>query len=189
MPGGIAEIPPDLRPQKGEVIQMRRRAILISVIAVIAVISATAVLSQPGWRGSRLRWGDKVEPVTLEGKIKSTERPGITIDVDGKEYILHPGICCRQADGYTFEKDQEIKVTGVVEEFDGVLHVCPQAMEVDGESVDLVDENGFPVRARRRAGYGNGFGRGHRRSYGRGRGRRRGPMHGGGWRGYGRRGC
>ena len=166
---------------------MRRRAILISVIVVIAVISATAVLSQPGWRagwrGGRLWKGDKGEPVTLEGKIKSTERPGITIDVDGKEYTLHPGIGCRQADEYTFEKDQEIKVTGVVEEFDGVLHVCPQAMEVDGKSIDLVDENGLPVRARHRARHGNEFGRGHRRFH------RRGPMHDSGWRGYGRHGC
>ena len=162
---------------------MRRRAILISVIAVIAVISATAVLSQPGWRGGRLWKADKSEPVTLEGKIKSTERPGITIDVDGKEYTLHPGIGCRQADEYTFEKDQEIKVTGVVEEFGGVLHVYPHAMEVDGKSVDLVDEDGLPVRTGCRAGHGNGFGRGHGRSHG------RGPMHGGGWHGYRRRGC
>ena len=162
---------------------MRKRAILASVIVVIVVISATTVLSRPGWRGGR-RWkGDGGEPVTLEGKIKDVERPGITMDVDGKEYTLHPGICCKRADGYTFEKDQEIKVTGVVEEFDGVLHVYPQAMEVDGKSIDLVDENGLPVRARRRAGHGNGFGRGHRYSYG------RGPMHGGGWRGYGQRGC
>ena len=162
---------------------MRRRAILISIITVIAVISATAVLSHPGWRGGRLWKGDKGEPVTLEGKIKNTERPGLTIDVDGKEYILHPGICCRRTGGDTFEKDQEIKVTGAVEELDGVSHVWPQVIEVDGKSIDMVDENGLRVRARRRAGHGNGFGRGH------GRGRGRGSMHSGVWRRYGRPGC
>ncbi len=164
---------------------MRRKAILASVIVAIIVISATTVLSRPGWRGNRdncLRKGDGGELVTLVGKIKSPERPEITVNVDGGEYILHPGpIWYWQEKGYTIEKDQDAKITGAVAEVDGVLHIYPQTIEVDGKSIELTDENGVPVWAGRRGGRGRGY---NRRGSGPGTGRR-GRGQGAGGRGYG----
>jgi len=146
---------------------MRRKAILASVIVAIIIISATTVLSRPGWRGNRdncLRRGDGGELVTLEGKIKDAQRPEITMDVDGREHMLHVGpFWYWQEKGYTVEEGQDVKVTGAVEEIDGVLHVYPQTIEAGGKSIELIDENGFPVWAGRRGGRGlrseHGYGR------------------------------
>ncbi len=170
---------------------MRKRAILASVIVAIIVISATTVLSRPGWRGNRnncLRRGDGGELVTLEGKIKDSERPEITMDVDGKEHTLHVGpFWYWEEKGYTVEEGQDVKVTGAVEEIDGVLHVYPQTIEVGDKSIELTDENGFPVWAGRRGGRGLRSARGYNRcESGPGTGRR-GRGHGGGRRGS--RGC
>ncbi len=165
---------------------MRKRAILASVIVAIVVISAATALSRPGWRGNRdncLRRGDGGEPVTLEGKIKDSERPEITMDVDGTEHMLHVGpFWYWQEKGYTVEEGQDVKVTGAVEEIDGVLHVYPQIIEMDGKSIELTDENGMPIWAGRRGGRGLRSARGYsRRGSGPGSGRR-----GRGQRAYGR---
>jgi len=173
---------------------MRRKAILASVIVAIIIISATTVLSRPRWRGNRdncLRRGDGGEQVTLEGKIKDAERPEITMDVDGREHMLHVGPRWYwEEKGYTVEEGQDVKITGAVEEIDGVLHVYLQTIEAGGKSIELTDENGVPVWAGRgmrsargynHRGSGTGFGR-----HGRGQGARaRG--YGGGRRGA--RGC
>ncbi|MFC1718021.1 hypothetical protein ACFL6S_30450, partial [Candidatus Poribacteria bacterium] len=115
----------------------------------------------------------------------------ITMDVDGKEYILHLGpLWYWQEKGCTIEEGQDVKITGAVEEIDGVLHVYPQIIEVDGKSIELTDENGMPVWAGCRGGRGRGY---NRRGSGPGFGRRgrgqgaRGHGYGGGRRGF--RGC
>ena len=117
------------------------------------------------------------EPVTLEGKIKDSERPEITMDVEGKEHILHVGpFWYWEEKGYTLEEGQDVKVTGAVAEVDGVLHVYPQTIQVGDESIELADENGLPAWAGRRGGRGLRSERG----YG-----RRGSGPGSGLRGHG----
>jgi hypothetical protein len=162
---------------------MTKKAILGSIIAVILVVSATAVFSHPGWRGRRAWTDDEAEVVALEGKIKDAKRPMISMDVDGKEYILHIGPRWYWEDKeLTIEEGQTVKVTGVVDEFDDVLHVYPQTVELGGKSIELADEDGVPVWAGCEDGRGSHRGwRGHGRGFG---GRGRGHMRGG--RGFGR---
>ena len=174
---------------------MRKKIMLTSIIGVILVISVTTAFSRQGWRGGDpgicLRKGDSGELATLEGKITGAERPEITMDVDGGEYILHAGPRWYwQEKGYAVEEGQDARITGVVEEVEGALHVYPKTIEVDGESIELIDENGSPVWAGRRGGRGprpaHGYGgRGRGRGYG-ARGYGRG--HGGAQRGFRYRG-
>jgi len=179
---------------------MRKTTILALATAAIMVISAAAVFSHPGWRGGRLLRGEEAELVTLEGKITDAKRPVITLEADGKEYILHLGpIWYWQEKGQTFEEGQAVGITGVVEEVSGVFHVYPHTVKIDGETVELVDEDGVPVWAGRRVGRGPRSGRGyydhcgygpdygwHGRDHMQGWGRYgRGPMHGRGRHGRG----
>jgi hypothetical protein len=166
---------------------MRKTTILALIVAAIMVISAAAVFSHPGWRGGHLWRGDGAELVKLEGKITDARRPMITMEADGREYILHLGpFWYWQEKEYTFEKDQAVEISGVVEEIDGVLNVYPHTIKINGESIELVDEDGVPVWAGRTGGRGPRFGRGYDHcGYGPGYGwHGRGHMHG--WRGYGR---
>jgi hypothetical protein len=164
---------------------MRKRAVLSLAVAAIVVISATAVFSHPGWRGGRLQAWDKDKLATLEGKVTDAERPVVKMEADGKQYILHLGpIWYWQEKGYTLEKDQLAEVTGTIEEIDGVLHVYPQTIKANEKSIELADENGFPVWAGRKGGRGTRFGRGYKQcEYGPGYGRHGRAAQG--WRRYG----
>ena len=167
---------------------MRKKTIAALIIAAIMVISATAVFShQARWdgqkqRGIRKQVWDKDNLVTLEGKITDAERPVITMDADGKEYILHAGPRRYwQEKEYTLEEGQTVKVTGVVAEADGKLNLYPSTIEADGKSIELTDEDGVPVWAGSKGGRGCGS-CGNRPGHGRSG---RGNMHGGRGRGYG----
>ncbi len=178
---------------------MRKGKVLALIIGAILVVSTTAVLSHPGWRGGNPWSGEEAELVTLEGTIKDADRPVVTMEAEGKEYILHLGpVWYWQEKGYKLEKDQAVKVTGMVEEIEGKLHFYPHTMESGGESIVLADENCVPVWAGQRGGRGPGFGRGYHGQceYGPGHGwHGRGNMHGWdghhmyGGRGRGFRGC
>jgi hypothetical protein len=187
---------------------MRRALILALIVAGAMVISAAAVFSHQGWRAGRPLKGEEVELVTLKGTVTDAKRPMITIEADGKEYILHLGpIRFWQEKGHTFEKGQAVEVTGAVEEFEGILHSYPHTIKINGESIELVDEDGVPVwagsgfgRDSDHCGYGPGYGghgRGHMmggggygHGYMHGRGRYgRGHMSGRGWHGRGFYGC
>jgi len=161
---------------------MRKITTLAIIVAAIMAISAAAVFSHPGWRGAR-PWGKaEGEQVTLEGKITDAERPLVKMEAEGKEYIFHPGpFWYWEEKEYTLEKDQSVKVTGVVEEIEGELHLYPYTIEADGKLIELVDEDGVPVWAGHRGGRGPKFGRcGDDSGYG-----GRGYMHGRARRGAG----
>jgi hypothetical protein len=173
---------------------MRKRTMLAIIIIAAIAVSASAVFSHPGWRGGQRQLGyrhqvwDKDKLVTLEGEITDAERPVITIEADGKEYIFHAGPrWFWQEKEYNLKSGQAAKVTGMVAEVDGKLNLYPSVIETEGKSIVLADENGIPAWA----GRGQRFGRGQDRcdnapGYGwRGHGR----MHGRAGRGGYRHGC
>ena len=66
-----------------------KKKLVVGIIATLAVLALTAVaFSQQGWRMQN--W-DKEKVVTLEGKITDADRPIVTMDSNGKEYIIHLG--------------------------------------------------------------------------------------------------
>lgn len=177
---------------------MRKILGLTVVVTAILIVSAMAVFAHTGWRGVRTQW-DEEKVVTLEGTIKDTERPIITMDVEGKEYTLHVGpYWYWEEKGLKLEKDQKVTVTGMVEEYEDVPHVYPKTIKINDETVELTDKDGVPVWAGQRGGRGPRFGKGCGDcDYGQGRGwQGHGRMHsrggyrmGGGRGGRGYRGC
>ncbi len=174
---------------------MRKRTMLAIIIIAAVAVSASAVFSQPGWRGGQKQLGyrhqvwDKDKLVTLEGEIKDAERPLITVEADGKEYILHAGPRRFWQDKeYTFDSGQAVKVTGMVAEVDGKLNLYPSVIETGEKSIVLADENGIPVWAGRGGRHGQRLGRGqgscdNEPGYGwQGRGHRQGRAGRGGYR-------
>ncbi len=179
---------------------MRKRTMLAIIIIAAIAVSASAVFSQPGWRGGQKQLGyphqvwEKDKLVTLEAEITDAERPLITVEADGKEYILHAGPRWFWQDkGYTLENGQAVKVTGMVAEVDGKLNLYPSVIETEEESIVLADENGVPVWAGRGGRRGQRLGRGqdcydngpgygwHGHGYRHGRAGRGGYRHGCGW--------
>ena len=174
---------------------MRKRTMLAVIIVAVVAVSASAVFSHPGWRGGQKQLGyrhqvwDKDKLVTLEGEIKDAERPLITVEADGKEYILHAGPRRFWQDKeYTFDSGQAVKVTGMVAEVDGKLNLYPSVIETGEKSIVLADENGIPVWAGRGGRHGQRLGRGqgscdNEPGYGwQGRGHRQGRAGRGGYR-------
>jgi len=124
---------------------MKKTSVLALTIAAILIVSAAVVLSHSEWRSTRSQRWDKDNLVTLEGKITDVGRPTATVKVGDEEYILHLGPLWHQEEGeYSFEREQTVKVTGVVDEIYGRLHVYPHTIESEGKSITLVDENGVP---------------------------------------------
>ena len=174
---------------------MRKRTTLAIIIITVMAVSASAVFSHPGWRGGQKQSGyrhqiwDKDKLVTLEGEIKDSERPLITIEADGKEYTLHAGPrWFWQEKEHNLESGQAVRVTGMVAEVDGKLNLYPSIIETEGKSIVLTDENGIPAWAGHGGRRGQRLGRGQARcdnapGYGwRGRGHRHGRAGRGGYR-------
>lgn len=160
---------------------MKKTSFLILAIVGIITISAAIVYSHPEWRGTRPQEWNKDDMVTLEGTITDAERPIITMEAEGKEYTLRLGPAWYWEDKeVVLEKDKAIKVTGIVDDVDGKLHVYPYTIESDGKTITLADEDGVPSW---RGGRGRGFG--GRGGYGPGAGMygRRG-MYGHGFRAH-----
>ena len=152
---------------------MRKTVVLALIVTAVLAIAAAAVFSHPEWRDvDRQEWS-KDDLVELDGKIADVGRPTAVLKVEDKEYILHLGpLWYQEKDEYPFERDQAVKVTGVVEEIYGRLHIHPHTIESEGKSIKLVDEDGTPVWADCH-GYDSGYdwrGRGHMRGW-------RGPGH------------
>jgi hypothetical protein len=185
---------PSTKRGNKECLEMRRRTTLAIIIIAVMAVSASAVFSHPGWRGGQKQLGyrhqvwDKDKLVTLEGEITDAERPVITIEAYGKEYILHAGPrWFWQEKEYNLKSGQAVKVTGMVAEVDGKLNLYPSVIETEGKSIVLAHENGIPAWA----GRGQRFGRGQDRfdnkpGYG---WRAHGRMHGRAGRGGYRHGC
>ncbi len=127
---------------------MKKTLVLALIIAAILAVSAAVVFPHPVWRDTGDQEQNKDERVTLEGTIIDTGRPTAALEVGDKEYILHLGpLWHQERDEYPFKKDQAVKVTGVVEEIYGRLHIYPFTIESEGKSITLTDEDGIPVWA------------------------------------------
>ena len=122
---------------------MKKSLILALSIAVIMVISSVVVFSHPGqWGYGSGRWQES-DLVTLEGKVLDTGRPTAAIEAGDKEYILHLGpFWNSQEKEYPLKEGQTVKITGVVDEIYGRLHVYPRTIESEGKPI-LDSEHGF----------------------------------------------
>jgi len=162
-----------------------RKKIVIGIIVTLAITVLSAVaFSHPAW--NRVQNWDKEKVVTIEGKITDADRPIITMESEGKEYTVHVGPYRYWQDKeLTLEKDNAVKITGIITENDGKMDIYPQTMVVGEKEIKLADEDGVPVWAGQgrqgRRGAGMGYGMMGRGQHGR---------HGGrGGRGYGNRGA
>ena len=69
---------------------MRRNTVIALIVTAILVVSATAVLSHPGWRGGQGNRGyraqvwDKDKLVTLEGEVTDADRPVVKITAEDR---------------------------------------------------------------------------------------------------------
>jgi hypothetical protein len=123
---------------------MRKVLILALSIAAIMVVSSVIVFSHPEqWGRGSGRWQES-DLVTLEGKVLDTGRPTAAIETGDKEYILHLGpFWYSQEKEYPLKEGQTVKVTGVVEEIYGKLHVYPRTIESEGRTI-LESDRDFP---------------------------------------------
>jgi hypothetical protein len=127
---------------------MRKTLVLALILAAILAVSSAAVFPHPAWRDTGNQEQSKGEGVTLAGTIVDTGRPTAALEVEDEEYILHLGpLWHQERDEYPFRKDQAVKVTGVVEEIYGRLHIYPFAIESEGKSITLIDEDDTHVWA------------------------------------------
>ena len=153
-----------------------KKKLVVGIIATLAVLALTAVaFSQQGWRMQN--W-DKEKVVTLEGKITDADRPIVTMDSNGKEYIIHLGpVGYWQDKGVKIEKDTPIKITGMVVENNGKMNIYPQTVTIEGKELKLADESGVPAWAgngHRGGKAGSGWRHGQGRNGWQGRGNCRG---------------
>ena len=142
---------------------MRKTLVLALIIAAVLLVSAAAVFSHPVWRDVDTQGQSKVEKVTLEGTIADTGRPTAALKVGDEEYILHLGpLWHQERDEYPFKVGQAVKVTGVVEDIYGKLHIHPFTIESEGKSITLFDEDNAPIWG---GCYGHGPGHGWHDEY------------------------
>ena len=78
-----------------------KKKLFIGLIATFVVIVLTSIAF--AYPGLKMQNWDKEKIVTLEGKITDADRPIITMESGGKEYILHLGPV-----GYW--KDESVKI-------------------------------------------------------------------------------
>jgi len=138
-----------------------KKKLTIGIIATFTLLVITAVaFSYQGWKHQRVQNWDKEKVVTLEGKITDADRPIITMESDGKEYIVHIGPPAYWQDKeIKIEKDKAVKITGMVVDIDGKMNVYPQVITVNDKELKLSDENGVPVWAGNGRGGKSGRGR------------------------------
>jgi len=150
-----------------------KKKLTIGLVATFVVIVLTSIaFAYPGWRMQN--W-DKEKITTLEGKITDADRPIITMESGGKEYILHIGpVGYWQDKGIKVEKGNSVKVTGMVADINGKMNVYPQTLTIEGKELKVADENGVPAWTGTgrgyRAGYGAGMMKGQRGRHGQGQG-------------------
>lgn len=115
---------------------MKKALILALGIAAIMVVSSVVVFSHPEqWGRGSGQWQES-DLVTFEGKVLDTGRPTAAIEADDKEYILHLGpFWYSQEKEYPLKEGQTVKITGVVEEIYGKLHVYPRTIESEGKPI------------------------------------------------------
>ncbi len=141
---------------------MKKKLFISSMVVIMVIISATIVLSNPGWGGIRYQLWDKDKLVNLEGKVKDIYGPLVIIESGGKDYVLGTGpYWYWQEKEYKIEKGKSIKVTGMVVEIDGKQNIFPQKIVIDGKEMIFSDENGIPVWA----GQGRRYGRNRYANY------------------------
>jgi hypothetical protein len=122
---------------------MKKTLVLILSIATIIMVSSAIVFSHPERWGSEQRGWNEDKLVNLEGKVIDVGRPTAVIRTDDKEYILHLGpFWYRQDKEYPLKEGQTVKITGIVEEIYGRLHIYPRTIESDGKLL-LNNEYGF----------------------------------------------
>lgn len=154
---------------------MKKKFTLGIIIVIIMMVSTWAAFSYQGRYGSRLKVWDKEKIVTIEGKITDAERPVITMESNGKIYILHAGpYRFWKEKGFELENGQMVRVTGIVEEVNDKLNLYPQKIESEGKTaLVLSDESGTPLWR----GQGRHGNRGNCPVYGKNNGMRHGFRH------------
>jgi len=146
---------------------MKKRLIIGSIVALIVLVTTALAFSYQGWR---IQNWDKSKVVTLEGKITDADRPIITMEADGKEYIVHLGRPAYWIDkGLKLEKGTSVKITGMVLDINGKMNIYPQSIIADSKEFKVSDENGVPVWSGNGREYGHGRhgwqGRGNQRDF------------------------
>lgn len=125
--------------------KMKKRLVIgLSIVFIVLAITAIA-FSYQGWRVQN--W-DKSKVITLEGKITDADRPIITMEANGKEYIIHlgkPSFWKNQ--DMKIEKGTSIKITGMVLDINGKMNIYPQSVVIGEKEIKVSDENGVPVWA------------------------------------------
>jgi hypothetical protein len=146
-----------------------KKKLIIGIVATFMILVITAVaFSYQGWKYQRVQNWDKEKVVSLEGKITDADRPIITMDSNGKEYLVHLGpIGYWQDKGVKLEKGTPVKITGMVADINGKMNVYPQMMTIDGKELKLADENGVPAWAGNGRQNGWKAGNGGNQSHGR----------------------
>ena len=132
---------------------MKKALILALSIAAIMVVSSVIVFSHPEqWGRGSGKWQEG-DLATFEGKVLDVGRPTAAIEAGEKEYIVHLGpFWYSQDKEYPLKEGQTVKITGMVEEIYGKLHVYPRAIESEGKPI-LDSDRGFPDRG----GYCHGY--------------------------------